>query len=164
MRHALTALGLTILAAIFVACGARVNRTIPPAAQNQGAAVKITAEQLAQEFSDGTAGATYGLQMLELTGTATRLEKPKAWEVEPGPDDFTDAVVFIVPVTHKETGKKVDYVIRCGLQPQVSPADRKAVGLEKGKKVVLRGKILAADLNNPQASLQGCTIVSAGGQ
>ena len=151
---------MVALAATFVACGVKVN---PPPPAGPGVVV-ISAAQLAQEFYDGTAGRTYGLQTLEVSGVVTRLEKPNAWEKEPGPDDATDSVVFVIPVTHKTTGQKADYVIRCLLQPQVSAEQRKALGLAGGKPVVLRGQILASDLNKPQASLQKCTIVSAGGQ
>jgi len=167
MRRILTALSITALAVVFVACGVKVNPPPPPGAgggPGAGKPVVISAAQLAQEFYDNVAGAKYQLQPLEVSGVVTRLEKPNAWEKEPGPDDATDSVVFIIPVTNKATKQQVNYTIRCLLQPQVSAEQRKALGLASGKPVVLRGKILASDLNNPQASLQQCTIVSAGGQ
>jgi hypothetical protein len=124
----------------------------------------VTADQLAQEFFDNAqgTGAKYGLQMVQVSGTVGRLEKPKAWETEPGPDDPTDAVVFLIPVTNKQ-GVKKTFTLRCLLKPPLPAAERKKLGLQTGKPVTLRGQMLAADLNNPQASMQNCTVVSAAG-
>jgi hypothetical protein len=121
--------------------------------------VAIAATRLVQDFHDGFSG-KYNFKTLEVTGVVARLERPHAFEQEPGPDDLTESVVFLVPVTDRK-GEKKEYVLRCLMRPQITPAQRQAAGLARGKEVTLRGQILAIDLNHPQASLQNCTLVGA---
>src|SRR5262249_43927028 len=151
----------------YTAGAGRLTPPPPPGGPNPGlvgAPINVTADQLAQEHFDnpGGPGRRYGLQTLQVSGTVGRLEKPQAWEKEPGPDDLTDAVVFLIPVTNKQTGVKKQFTLRCLLKPQLPADQRKALGLQTGKPVTLRGQLLAADMNNPQASMQKCTVISAG--
>ena len=119
----------------------------------------VSAKQLAQDFQDGRSDRYTG-KTLEVSGVVSRLERPQGFEMEPGPDDVTANVVFLIPVTDRQGAQK-EYRIRCVLKPQLTAAQRQAAGLTKGKEVTLRGQILAIDLNNPQASLQNCTLVGA---
>ena len=58
---------------------------------------------------------------------------------------------------------KKTFTLRCLPNPPLPADQRKALGLQTGKPVTLRGQLLAAHVNNPQASMQKCTIVSAAG-
>jgi hypothetical protein len=167
MRRVVTALCLAFLAATFVACGGKVNPPGPPGGPAPGGPpVVISAAQLAQEFFDDThgAGQRYVGKTLEISGTVGRLERPRGWGKEAGPDDVTASVVFLVPVTHKTTGAKQEYVLSCELEPHLSPAERKAAGLATGKPVTLRGRYEGASIDHRNAKFYKGTVVSAGGQ
>jgi hypothetical protein len=155
MTRVRTAFCLALLAGAPVACNFSFNVGAPPG----DAPVAVSAAQLAQEFHDGGSG-RYARKTLEVSGVVGRLECPRGFHMEPGPEDVTSSVVFLVPVTDKQGAKK-EYMIRCLLRPHLTPAQRQAAGLAKGKEVTLRGQTLAVDLNNPQGSLQNCTLVGA---
>jgi hypothetical protein len=156
MSRVLAAFCLLPPAGACVGCNVSVNAPRPPGGAGD-APITVSAARLAQDFHDDRSG-RYAMKVLEVSGIVSRLERPQAFEMEPGPDDPTDSVVFLVPVTDRGGAKK-EYVIRCLLRPRLTPAERQAAGLAKGKEVTLRGQILAIDLNNPQASLQNCVLV-----
>jgi hypothetical protein len=161
MRRIPTALCLAFLSATFLACAVRVSP--PSASPPAGAPVALSARQLAQELYDDTSGTSrrYAGQFLQVEGVVSALERPSSFQ-EPGPQDPTGSILFKVPVTGKKTSATKEYVIRCMLEPPLSPEQRKAAGLAPGKTVTLRGRILAADLSNPQAGLDKCTLVTEG--
>jgi hypothetical protein len=163
MPRALTALCLAVLAVAFVACGVRVGQ--PPATGAGQPTVEVTAAQLAQDFTDDfeTANARYVSATLVISGTVGRLTKPRRYDLEPGPDDDVEMVLFLVPVTNKTTGGQAQYEVRCQFRPSLPAEQRRSLGLEKGKRATLRGRYEVGYRDKPLAAIGNCTVVSVGG-
>src|SRR5262245_33811110 len=107
MRRVLTSFCLTLLVLIFLACGT------PPPAPGPGtqATIEVTAEKLAQDFTDDQPAASqrYAGKTLLITGTIGRLTKRGRYDQDPGPNDELDMILFFVPVTNTKTGEKTQY-------------------------------------------------------
>jgi hypothetical protein len=161
MRRVLAALCLAVLAATFVACGGRINPPPGPAQPE----VEVTAEQLAQDFTDDfeAANSRYGSKTLVISGTVGRLTKPRRYDLEPGPDDDVEMALIFVPVTDKKTGGQRQYELRCSFRPALSAEGRKELGLEKGKRVTLRGRYEVGYRDKPLVGIGNCSVVSVGG-
>ena len=162
MRRVLIASCLALLAVTFVACSGRVPPPGPGAAQQT---IDVTAEQLAQDFTDDQQAANlrYASKPLTISGTVGRLTKPRRYDQDPGPDDDVDMVLFFVPVTNKKTGEQVQYELRCQFRPSLSAEERKKLGLEKGKRVTLRGNYEVGYRDQPLAGFGNCSVVSVDG-
>jgi hypothetical protein len=161
MCRVLTALCLAGLALTFVACGVRP----PPAPGDSQPTVEVTAAQLAQEFTDDQPAASqrYVQKTLVITGTVGRLTKPGRYDLDPGPDDDVDMILFFVTVTNSKTGEQVQSELRCQFRPNLPAARRRSLGLEKGKQVTLRGRYEVAHLDRPVVGFGNCTLERVGG-
>jgi hypothetical protein len=164
MRHVLTASFLAVLGLTFVACGARVGPPAGPAPAGQ-ATLEVTAAQLAQDFTNDqkAASARYMAKTVLISGTVARLTKPGRYDLDPGPDDDVDTVLFFVPVTDRKAGGQTQYEVRCQFQPSLPAEQRKSLGLEKGKQVVLSAQCQTVSLDHPVAGLGNCKVVRVGG-
>jgi hypothetical protein len=162
MRRVLPALFLAVLGLTFVACGARPG---PPPAPAGQPTLEVTAAQLAQDFTDDqkAANSRYAAKTLVMSGTVARLTKPGRYDLDPGPDDDVDMILFFVPVTDKKTGAQSQYEVRCQFQPSLPAEQRKSLGLEKGKQVVLSAQCQTVSLNQPVAGFGNCKVVRVGG-
>ncbi len=161
-RRALTALGLAVLAATFLACS---GRPAPPQGpQTDGTPVFLSAKQLGQELYDDPTGtcSRYAFRDLHVEGVVGRLVRPKDSK-EAGPQDFIRTLVFLVPVTDRKTSETKEYAILCAMGPYVTPAQREAAGLAKGKPIAIRGRIFAVSPASPQASLNACVLATKDG-
>jgi hypothetical protein len=166
MRRAVTALCLAVFAVTFVACGARLTPPSGPGAGGNQPTVEVTAAQLAQDFTDDyeAANTRYVDKTLVISGTVGRLTKPGRYDQDPGPNDDVDMVLFFVPVTSKKTGQQVRYELRCQFRPSLPAQQRRALGLEQGRRVTLRGRYEVGYRDQPLVGLGNCTIVSVGGE
>ncbi len=158
MGRVLTAVFLAVLGLTFVACGGRVGPPPGPAGQPT---LEVTAAQLAQDFTDDhkAAGSRYMAKTFLISGTVTRLTKPGRYDLDPGPEDDVDMILFFVPVTDKKT----QYEIRCQFQPSLPAAQRKSLGLEKGKQVTLSAQCQTLSLDQPVAGFGNTKVVRVGG-
>jgi hypothetical protein len=160
MRRVLTALFLAVLGLTFVACGARVG---PPPGPPPGGqpALEVTAARLAQDFADDqkAANSRYMAKTFLISGTVARLTRPSRYDLDPGPDDDVDMILFFVPVTNKKTGEQVRYEVRCQFQPSLPAGQRKSLGLEKGKQVVLNAQCQSLSLDQPVVGFGNCKVV-----
>jgi hypothetical protein len=159
MRRLLTAVFLAVLGLTFVACGARVGPPPGPAANQP--TLEVTAAQLAQDFTDDqkAASSRYMTKTLLISGTVARLTKPSRYDLDPGPDDDVDMVLFFVPVRDKKT----QYEVRCQFQPSLPAEQRKSLGLEKGKQVVLSAQCQTLSLDQPVVGFGNTKVVRVGG-
>jgi hypothetical protein len=112
--------------------------------------IVITAERLSQELYDDINAAyrRYGLTPLEVEGTIAKQSVNKGAIV---------MVQFQPPIKDRKTGKPVEWVVFCALRPPVPVGAPGAADLAVGKKVKLRGTMVAA--GNGQATLSSCDIV-----
>jgi hypothetical protein len=156
MRRVLSAVFLAVLGLTFVACGARVGPAPGPAPGGQPT-LEVTAAQLAQDFTDDqkAASARYMAKTFLMSGTVARLTRPGRYDLDPGPDDDVDMILFFVPVRDKKT----QYEVRCQFQPSLPAEQRKALGLEKGKQVVLSAQCQSVSLDQPVAGFGNCKVV-----
>jgi hypothetical protein len=164
MRRVVAVFCLAVLAVMFVACA---GGSPPPAPGSGGGKpiIKVTAVQLAQDLTDskGDLSTRYGSNPLEITGTVSRLTKPGRYDLDPGPDDDVEMILFIVQVTDKVTGGQTPYELRCVFRPSLTAEQRKSLGLEKGKQVTLRGWYEVGYRDQPLAGIGNCTIVNVSG-
>jgi len=114
-----------------------------------GPPVVVSAERLAQELTDDVVAnyPKYFGKTLEIQGVIHKRTEDKGAIVR---IDFQPAVT-------DKNGKPGDFTVFCGLKTPVALKDEAAAGLAVGKKVTIRGGLVAA--GNGQATLTGCEIV-----
>ncbi len=126
--------------------------TKPPekAPKKPPAPIAISAEKLAQELHDDLTPAykRYGLVPLQVQGVVHKQAKSKT---------VINLVQFKPAIKDRKTGKPVEFIVFCGLRPFVPIREKAGADLAVGKKVTLRGTVIAA--GNGQVTLTDCQLV-----